>query len=80
MRARHVQALAALTVLAAILRFSTLSVQSYWFDEAVTVGLVKSSLGHMPLVTSGYSLPLILRMLRARRLVREPVAEILEKP
>jgi mannosyltransferase len=46
-RARHVQALAALTVLAAILRFSTLSVQSYWFDEAVTVGLVKSSLGHM---------------------------------
>ena len=47
MRARHVQALAALTVLAAILRFSTLHVQSYWFDEAVTVGLVKSSFGHM---------------------------------
>jgi 4-amino-4-deoxy-L-arabinose transferase-like glycosyltransferase len=46
-RARHVQALAALTVLAAILRFSTLSVQSYWFDEAVTVGLVKSGFGHM---------------------------------
>jgi 4-amino-4-deoxy-L-arabinose transferase-like glycosyltransferase len=46
-RARHVQALAALTVLAAILRFSTLDVQSYWFDEAVTVGLVKSSFGHM---------------------------------
>jgi mannosyltransferase len=47
MRARHVQALAALTALAAILRFSTLHVQSYWFDEAVTVGLVKSSFGHM---------------------------------
>jgi mannosyltransferase len=47
MRARSVQALAALTVLAAILRFSTLDVQSYWFDEAVTVGLVKSSFGHM---------------------------------
>jgi 4-amino-4-deoxy-L-arabinose transferase-like glycosyltransferase len=46
-RARYVQALAALTVLAAILRFSTLDVQSYWFDEAVTVGLVKSSFGHM---------------------------------
>jgi hypothetical protein len=41
---------------------------------------IKSSLGHMPLVTSGYSLPMILRMLRARRLVREPLAEILEKP
>jgi mannosyltransferase len=47
MRARSVQALAALTVLAAILRFSTLDVQSFWFDEAVTVGLVKSSFGHM---------------------------------
>ena len=47
MRARSVQALAGLTVLAAILRFSTLDVQSYWFDEAVTVGLVKSSFGHM---------------------------------
>ena len=47
MRARHVQALAGLTLLAAILRFSTLDVQSYWFDEAVTVGLVKASFGHM---------------------------------
>jgi mannosyltransferase len=46
-RARHVQALAGLTVLAAALRFPTLHVQSYWFDEAVTVGLVKSSFGHM---------------------------------
>ena len=47
MRARSVQALAALTVLAAILRFSTLDLQSFWFDEAVTVGLVRSSFGHM---------------------------------
>ena len=47
MRARSVQALAALTALAAILRFSTLHVQSYWFDEAATVGLVKGSFGHM---------------------------------
>jgi mannosyltransferase len=47
MRARSVQALAALTVLAAILRFSTLDVQSYWFDEAVTVGLLQGSFGHM---------------------------------
>jgi mannosyltransferase len=46
-RARHVQALAGLTVLAAVLRFSTLHVQSYWFDEAATVGLVKASFGHM---------------------------------
>lgn len=34
-------------MLAAALRFPTLHVQSYWFDEAVTVGLVKSSFGHM---------------------------------
>jgi mannosyltransferase len=47
MRARSVQVLAALTALAAILRFSTLHVQSYWFDEAVTVRLVSGSFGHM---------------------------------
>jgi mannosyltransferase len=47
MRARSVQVLAALTVLAAILRFSTLHLQSYWFDEAVTVRLLKGSFGHM---------------------------------
>jgi uncharacterized membrane protein len=39
--------LAGLTALAAILRFSTLHVQSYWFDEAVTVQLVRGSFGHM---------------------------------
>src|SRR5919201_1687111 len=47
MRARSGQVLAALTALAAILRFSTLHVQSFWFDEAVTVQLVRGSFGHM---------------------------------
>jgi mannosyltransferase len=47
MRARSVQVVVALTVLAAVLRFSTLHVQSYWFDEAVTVRLLRGSFGHM---------------------------------
>jgi mannosyltransferase len=47
MRARSGQLLAGLTALAAILRFSTLHVQSYWFDEAVTVRLLRGSFGHM---------------------------------
>jgi mannosyltransferase len=47
MRARSGQVLAALTALAAILRFSTLHVQSFWFDEAVTVRLLRGSFGHM---------------------------------
>jgi hypothetical protein len=47
MRARSVQVIVALTALAAVLRFSTLDVQSYWFDEAVTVGLLRGSFGHM---------------------------------
>jgi uncharacterized membrane protein len=47
MRARSGQLLVGLTALAAILRFSTLHVQSYWFDEAVTVQLVRGSFGHM---------------------------------
>jgi len=38
---------------------------------------IKSDLGHFPLVTGGEALPMILRTLRARRLVREPLAEIL---
>jgi mannosyltransferase len=40
-------ALAALTALGAALRFSTLAVQSYWTDEAVTVALVRESFGKM---------------------------------
>jgi len=47
MRARSGQLLAVLTALAAILRFSTLHLQSFWFDEAVTVQLVRGSFGHM---------------------------------
>ena len=37
---------------------------------------IKSTLGHFPLVTGGIALPMILRTLRARRLVRVPLAEI----
>src|SRR3954471_1775634 len=54
-RARPAERLAALpasavlvagpTALGAALRFSTLAVQSYWLDEAVTVVLVRKSLG-----------------------------------
>src|SRR5690349_20237400 len=47
MRARSGQMLAALTALAAILRFSTLHVQGFWIDEAVTVRLLRGSFGHM---------------------------------
>ena len=45
--ARHVHALMALTVLGAFLRFSTLGTQSYWYDEAITVELVRRSLSGM---------------------------------
>src|SRR5437763_4753254 len=44
---RHVQALVALTLVAAAVRFSTVSGQSFWLDEAVTVDLVRKSFGHM---------------------------------
>src|ERR1700730_17458954 len=40
-------ALAALTAAGAALRFSTLGVQSFWLDEAVTHRLVSGSLGAM---------------------------------
>jgi mannosyltransferase len=40
-------ALVALTALAAVVRFSTLSVQSFWLDEAVTVTLLRRSFGDM---------------------------------
>ncbi|HEY8770125.1 MAG TPA: hypothetical protein VIM03_06250, partial [Thermoleophilaceae bacterium] len=40
-------ALAALTVVAALLRFPTLGEQSYWFDESVTVHLLRMDLGSM---------------------------------
>ena len=41
---------------------------------------IKSNLGHFPLVTGGVALPMILRTLRAKRLVRQPLAEILDSP
>ncbi|MDX6378151.1 MAG: hypothetical protein QOE98_2454, partial [Gaiellaceae bacterium] len=37
--------LAALTLAAAILRFATIDVQSYWFDEALTAKLVGMPFG-----------------------------------
>jgi mannosyltransferase len=40
-------ALAALVVLAAILRFATIDVQSLWLDESATVGLVRRDLWDM---------------------------------
>ncbi|MDQ6750970.1 MAG: glycosyltransferase family 39 protein, partial [Actinomycetota bacterium] len=39
--------LASFTVAAAVLRFSTLGVQSYWYNEAATVVLVKLGFGDM---------------------------------
>src|SRR5258706_10676684 len=41
---------------------------------------IKSNLGHFPLITGGVALPMILLTLRAKRLVREPLAEILDSP
>src|SRR5918995_3835026 len=47
MRSPHLQALAGLTVLGALLRFVTLGDQSYWGDEGVTVALVRMGFGDM---------------------------------
>jgi mannosyltransferase len=47
MRDRHLIALAVLILLGAGLRFATLDLQSYWYDEAVTVGLVRMDFGGM---------------------------------
>ncbi|NVB81518.1 MAG: hypothetical protein HOV81_24190 [Kofleriaceae bacterium] len=41
---------------------------------------IKSKIGHMPLVTDGVALPMLLRTLRAKRLVRQPLSEILASP
>ena len=46
-KSRHVRAIAALTLLAALLRFPTLDLQSFWSDEAITVLLVRMDLGGM---------------------------------
>src|SRR6266550_3701323 len=42
-----VVAVVVITALAAALRFATLTHQSYWYDEALTVELVRSSFGGM---------------------------------
>src|SRR3954453_15930749 len=47
MRDRTLIALAALVVLGAALRFATLDLQSYWYDEAVTVGIVRGDFSGM---------------------------------
>lgn len=47
LRCRTVQAVAALTLVGGGLRFSTLGLQSYWYNEAATVVLVKMGLGDM---------------------------------
>src|SRR2546421_1291262 len=47
MRDRQLTALVALILLGAGLRFATLDLQSYWYDEAVTVGLVRMDLPGM---------------------------------
>jgi uncharacterized membrane protein len=47
MPARHRTMLAGIVALAAALRFATLDVQSYWFDEATTVHLLRMDLGDM---------------------------------
>jgi hypothetical protein len=39
---------------------------------------IRSNVGHFPLVTNGVALPMLLRTLRAKRLVRVPLAEILD--
>jgi 4-amino-4-deoxy-L-arabinose transferase-like glycosyltransferase len=47
MRARHLQALAAITLAGGALRFATLGVQSYWLDEAASVNLMHKGFGAM---------------------------------
>lgn len=40
---------------------------------------IKSDLGHFPLVTNGIALPMILRTLRAKRLVKAPLSELMSR-
>lgn len=47
MRGRQLQLLVGIAALAAIVRFATLDAQSFWYDEAVAVGLVRMDLGDM---------------------------------
>src|SRR3954468_24884118 len=58
MRARHLGALAAITIAGAALRFATLGVQSYWLHEGATVHLVHKGFGAMLSgVSAGESTP-----------------------
>ena len=47
MRGRELQVLGGIVALAALARFATLDEQSYWYDEAVTVGLIRMDFGDM---------------------------------
>lgn len=47
MRRRELQLLGGIVALAAIVRFATLDAQSFWYDESVTVGLVRMDFGDM---------------------------------
>ena len=44
---RHIAALAALVVAGGAVRFATLDLQSYWFDEAATVRILRLPFGEM---------------------------------
>jgi 4-amino-4-deoxy-L-arabinose transferase-like glycosyltransferase len=46
-RGRELQVLGGIVALAALVRFATLDEQSYWYDEAVTVGLIRMDFGGM---------------------------------
>src|SRR3954451_8948882 len=58
MRARHLQLLAGITLAGALLRFTTLDVQSYWLDEVATVNILRHGFGDMiSAVSAGESTP-----------------------
>ena len=46
LRDPYVQALAAITLAAAVIRFAVIGIPSYWLDEGFTVLILKGSLGH----------------------------------
>jgi hypothetical protein len=49
---RHLQALAGLVLLGAVLRFATLDARSFWLDEAVTLQLIERELSDLIEVTT----------------------------
>jgi 4-amino-4-deoxy-L-arabinose transferase-like glycosyltransferase len=57
-RARHLQLLAGITLAGALLRFTTLDVQSYWLDEVATVNVLRHGFGDVfSAVSAGESTP-----------------------